>query len=323
MKHIFLLSLTALCTLPAAAQHIGFEQKDYRAIGVYDRWERSPFRDGRLTGEATVCANPDRRGNGSDSVVAFVRSRHASNIYGVRIDLPHPFALTPQGKVVHVLVHRPQGGRVMLVGLGKRRDRQGQQPDVEQFWTYADAKVPCGQWTDAVFAVKSANGVDIHSLVLVPDAESPHQLEADWTAYVDDILVDDIRQPRINATDLQQSAAATTSTADRPVHPVTASVTAASRNGTVVTADGTTLNNFAAPLSHPLSVKVLPAPGFGCKGVRIRYGRALAGPQTVEGRQMWQETYIGSEHIHNGLLDIPARCLAEEVEVEGDFVSEQ
>ena len=32
--------------MPAMAQHIGFEQKDYRAIGVYDRWEDSPFRDG-------------------------------------------------------------------------------------------------------------------------------------------------------------------------------------------------------------------------------------------------------------------------------------
>ena len=81
--------------MPAMAQHIGFEQKDYRAIGVYDRWEDSPFRDGRLEGHTAITTNPDRRGNTSDKVVAFRRSHLASNIYGVRIDLAKPFALTP------------------------------------------------------------------------------------------------------------------------------------------------------------------------------------------------------------------------------------
>jgi len=108
-KHITLF-LSLLCALSATAQTISLEQKDYRAIGVYDRWEQSPFRDGRRKGQAAICANPDRDGNESDSVVAFRRSRWASNIYGVRIDLTEPFALTPQGKVVHVLIHRPQGG---------------------------------------------------------------------------------------------------------------------------------------------------------------------------------------------------------------------
>ena len=131
--------------MPAMAQHIGFEQKDYRAIGVYDRWEDSPFRDGRLEGHTAITTNPDRRGNTSDKVVAFRRSHLASNIYGVRIDLAKPFALTPQGKVVHVLVNRPQGGRVMLVGLGKRHDRVGQTADVEQFWVYSTTDVPHGQ----------------------------------------------------------------------------------------------------------------------------------------------------------------------------------
>lgn len=316
-KHIFLF-LFALGALPGFGQHIGFEHKDYRAIGVYDRWEQSPFRDGRLTGQAAVTANPDRAPgvNTSDSVVAFRRSRWASNVYGVRIDLTEPFALTPQGKVVHVLIHRPQGGRVMLVGLGKRHDRAGESADVEQFWTYAVNGVPHGRWSDAVFPVKSANGVDIHSLVIVPDAESPHHLTADWVAYVDDILVDEDQEPRFHADTTAVAITAAPSAADETV-----SVTAASRNGTVVTTDGQTLNAFAADHLKPLTVKVVPAPGFRCKGLRVRYGQRLAGPQTVGGQQMWQETYLSSDHFEGEQCTLPAACLNGEVEIEGDFVS--
>lgn len=302
--------------MPAMAQHIGFEQKDYRAIGVYDRWEDSPFRDGRLEGHTAITTNPDRRGNTSDNVVAFRRSHLASNIYGVRIDLAKPFALTPQGKVVHVLVNRPQGGRVMLVGLGKRHDRVGQTADVEQFWVYSTTDVPHGQWADAVFPIKSANGVDIHSLVLVPDAESTHTLAADWIAYVDGILVDDSSEPRISLNSAKGAAA---EAAD--AQQTTASVTAASRNGTVVAADGQTLNNFLAEKNKALVVKVLPAPGFGCKGLRVRFGHKLAGPQKVGGQQMWQEAYIGDKQFNNGQCVIPAEYIVGEVEIEGDFIS--
>lgn len=315
-KHSLLLLLFFLCTLATQAQHIGFERHDYRALGVYDRWEQSPFRDGRLKGYAAITANPDPLHNGSDSVVAFRRSRWASNIYGVRIDLTKPFALSPQGKMVHVLIHRPQGGRVMLVGLGKRHDQAGQSACVEQFWAYSVSEVPYDNWADAVFPVKSANGVDIHSLVVVPDAESPHHLAADWVAYVDDILVDDSTEPRI-APDTCDLAA----TDDPVAHEATAIVTAASRNGTVVTATGQTLNAFAADRLKPLTVKAVPAPGFRCKGLRVRHGHRLAGPQNVGGQRMWQETYLGRDLFEGSLCTLPAPCLDGEVEIEGDFVS--
>ena len=68
-------------------------------------------------------------------MLAFQRSRLASNIFGARIDLKKPIALGPSGKVVHVLINRPMEGRVMLVGLGKRRDRAGQSQEVfGTFW---------------------------------------------------------------------------------------------------------------------------------------------------------------------------------------------
>ena len=196
MKRLFTISL---CLLPLVAmgQSVNFETQDYRSLGVYDKWEHSPFRTGKLEGNVAVVSNPDKKNNKSKMVLGFQRSRYASNIFGARIDLQEPFALSPSGKVVHVLINRPMKGRVMLVGLGKRRDRFGQSNDVEQFWVYSSTEVPAGIWADAVFHVKSAEGVEIHSLVIVPDAESTHTLTADAVAYIDDILVDQSSAPRI------------------------------------------------------------------------------------------------------------------------------
>ena len=44
--------LIALCLLPLAAmgQEIKFNTQDYKSVGVYDRWEHSPFRTGELAG---------------------------------------------------------------------------------------------------------------------------------------------------------------------------------------------------------------------------------------------------------------------------------
>ena len=88
-------------------------------------------------------------------------------------------------------INRPMEGRVMLVGLGKRRDRAGQSQEVEQFWLKSTTPVPAGQWADAVFPIKSAEGVDIYSLVVVPHAyfrnrkcpvcDTCHAVTLDWT----------------------------------------------------------------------------------------------------------------------------------------------
>ena len=111
--------------------------------------------------------------------------------------LKKPIALGPSGKVVHVLINRPMEGRVMLVGLGKRRDRAGQSNEVEQFWIKSTTPVPAGQWADAVFPIKSAEGVDIYSLVVVPHAESPHEMKQDEVVYIDDINIHLTNAPRI------------------------------------------------------------------------------------------------------------------------------
>ena len=53
--------LIALCLLPLAVmgQEIKFDTQDYKSVGVYDRWEHSPFRTGELAGNCAVVDNPD------------------------------------------------------------------------------------------------------------------------------------------------------------------------------------------------------------------------------------------------------------------------
>ena len=124
----------------AMAQSITFdtEEAEYKAIGVYDTWEKSPFRTGELKGNAAVVTNhlnqvDDLLGeahNATGKMLAMQRSRFGSNTFGVRIDLNEPIDLTPTAKYVHALIHKPVAGRAMLVGLGKRNDRDTQQQTV-------------------------------------------------------------------------------------------------------------------------------------------------------------------------------------------------
>ncbi|MDE5900271.1 MAG: hypothetical protein K2H33_02815 [Muribaculaceae bacterium] len=186
---------------------IDFEsEKGYTAIGVYDCWEQSPFRTDRLAGNAAVVANPfadelnpetEEPVNGSEYVLAAQRSRFAGNRFGVRIDLDETFELTPTARYVHVYIHTPKKGRAMLVGLGSRQERLDQNPYCEQFWELSSTGSQTDQWYDAVFAIKGAGGVDVRSLVVVPDCESPHDLAEDFIFYVDGIEINDDMQPRI------------------------------------------------------------------------------------------------------------------------------
>lgn len=204
MKKISLksiLPLVAIVPLAATAQNpvIDFESAaSHKGMSVYDTWVKSPFRTGALKGNVAVTPNPDRTSvdlssgqplNDSPTVLGAQRSRYGSNTFGVRVDLPYTFELVPDTKFVHVKVLKPTAGRVMLVGLGSRKERLQQNPFTEQFWVLSTTPVNPGQWCDAVFPVKGAGGIDIRSLVLVPDCESPHALTEDFLFYIDDIEV--------------------------------------------------------------------------------------------------------------------------------------
>lgn len=198
IKNIFALAAVAM-PLTAAAQNIHFEEQDYKQIGVYDTWEASPFRTGALKGNYAVIDNhlsakSEELGvapNASKKILAVQRSRFGSNTFGVRIDLKETFELTPQTRYIHVMVNRPYGGRVMVVGLGKRRDRSGQSAETEQFWAMSTKNVAANRWEDVVLPIKGNGGIDIYSLVVVPDCESPHNYTVDQSCYIDNIEIND------------------------------------------------------------------------------------------------------------------------------------
>jgi hypothetical protein len=206
--HFLLFIVFALLPSLAFAQHVTFENtEEYRSLGAYDTWEQSPFRTGALNGSNYVALvpNPDMEEkdapgvatNASENVLAVQRSRYGSNTFGARIDLNEPFCLGTSKRYVHVLVNKPvgEGGVVMLIGLGKRHDWDGQKPETEQFWVTASLSTQ-GQWNDLVFPVTTNESVDIHSLVVVPDLASPHLRTSDFVAYIDDIELNDTSRPR-------------------------------------------------------------------------------------------------------------------------------
>ena len=181
---------------------IDFENQNYKSLGVYDTWHKSPFRSQNkqaavLEGNVQVVSNIDKNydeilkatPNASNNVLGFQRSRFGSNTFGARIDLKQPFALTKETKYVHVMIHKPKAGRTMLIGLGKRTDRAGQSVDTEQFWELSTREVEPNKWVDAVFPVKGAGGIEIHSLVVVVDCEDTNGLKDDFLAYIDNIVV--------------------------------------------------------------------------------------------------------------------------------------
>ena len=181
---------------------IDFENQNYKSLGVYDTWLKSPFRSQNkqaavLEGNVQVVSNIDKNydeilkatPNASNNVLGFQRSRFGSNTFGARIDLKQPFALTKETKYVHVMIHKPKAGRTMLIGLGKRTDRVGQSTDTEQFWELSTREVEPNKWVDAVFPVKGAGGIEIHSLVVVVDCEDTNGLKDDFLAYIDNVVV--------------------------------------------------------------------------------------------------------------------------------------
>ena len=133
---------------------------------------------------------------------------------------------------------------------------------------------------DAVFPIKSAEGVDIYSLVVVPHAESPHEMKEDALVYIDDINIHLTNAPRITLLKSE-------GTAKKKAHSEFVSVTEANRNGMVTAADGTTLNNHKVAYGKPFKVKMVPAPGFTYGDFTITHGDQVESLKKTEYRQGW------------------------------------
>lgn len=199
----------AALTMPLAASAqsvIDFETDATKgaSVSVFDTWENSPFRTNKLNGNIKVIDNPFKvvdeitgNGNKSDKVLAFQRSRFGSSTFGARVELSEPLALTPLTKYVHVKIYTPKAENIMLFALGKRADRADQSKDVVQVEANCISSVKANKWCDAVFAISSAPGVNIHSFLIIPDLQSTHDLDQDFAVYVDDIEVNNTSMPSI------------------------------------------------------------------------------------------------------------------------------
>ena len=199
----------AALTMPLAASAqsvIDFETDATKgaSVSVFDTWENSPFRTNKLNGNIKVIDNPFKvvdeitgNGNKSDKVLAFQRSRFGSSTFGARVELSAPLALTQKTKYVHVKIYTPKADKIMLFALGKRTDRADQSKDVVQVEANCISSVKANKWCDAVFAISSAPGVNIHSFLIIPDLQSTHDLDQDFAVYVDDIEVNNTSMPSI------------------------------------------------------------------------------------------------------------------------------
>ena len=294
-------------SMAAGAQTIKFENRDYKSLGVYDTWEASPFRTGKLKGNYGVVANPSvDNANSSSRVLAVQRSRYGSNTFGVRIGLNETFELTPTEKYIHLQVHRPYGGRVMVVGLGKRTDRPAQSVDTEQFWAMTTVDVAPDCWQAVTLPIKGAGGIEIHSLVIVPDCESPHEYATDAICYVDNIEVSSNPQsPYISANTGTVEASQVVTKMGYCL------VSNTNRNGEVTLPDGSQLMSYEHPEKKALCVKVRPEAGFTHDGVVVHYGPA----------NNRQEVHLPANKVkRGGMLKLSRKYMVGEVEIEGLFV---
>lgn len=200
MHRLILSAAAAMVCCNTMAQTVTFDRLDYKGVGVYDTWEKSPFRTGELEANVGVVENHLKDSvNSSSHILGVQRSCYGSNTFGARVMLNKPWRIGTEPQYVHVLLHKPVESRIMLIGLGNRGDRLGQSQDVEQFWVYPMNDIGTGEWVDAVFSVKANNGVDIYSFVLAPDVRS--NCREDFVAYIDNIEINGDRTPRTGVGD--------------------------------------------------------------------------------------------------------------------------
>lgn len=188
----------------------------------------------------------------------------------------------------------------MLIGLGNRDDRPHQSPLTEQFWATASQPLVANHWNDAVFAVSGANGVTIHNLLIVPDATSPHNLTADFAAYIDDIVLSADEKPFFTVGAFATSRTYKRGdlvTLSRGVDDLGGGL-----NGDILLADGSAVTGRTAKCGEPLSVKAVPAPGFRFNKLVIRHGRNIDGNAPDD----WTETVVTADRFNNGTYTIPA-----------------
>ncbi len=110
------------------------------------------------------------------------------------------------------------------------------------------------------------------------------------------------------------------------VHGAECRVTASQLNGDIFPADDTEtpLQNYKVDYGSSLRIKVVPASGFSCSGVRVRYGYNLDGDSIVRGNPQYFDVYYVAAQFDDDELTLPSSIFAcGQVEIEGYMVSER
>ena len=275
-----------------------FETTDsYKSVGVYDTWANSPFRTKKLTGNAQVVKNHltevdpvlGEAPNSSSKILGVQRSRFGSNTFGALVELKEPFALKKTTQYVHVKIYTPKGGTVMLIGLGNRDDRPHQSALTEQFWSTSTSKVADDRWCDAVFPVSGSNGITIRNLLVVVDRNSPHNLTADYAAYIDDIVLSSQATPFFTSTTYPINYDENTAHS-RGTNRYTAGVTFSSSDGSqTLEADQSAINR--------LYIKKMDNAFLAKPGDKVTAG-------FIKGAMSWMAGYVFLDKDNNGAFDV-------------------
>ena len=286
-KNIILSAALMLFGLTAQAQtQITFDSQDFKAIRVYDTWDKSPFRAANPTidYDVAVVDNPDTNvddligaaPNSTKKVVKLRRSRYGSNTFGLRIDLKEPIRMTKQLQYIHVMAYlkdKPANSRMMVIGLGKRVEDSWnwQTGEDEQFWATTNTNVsPKAGWQDIVVSFKGFSysksenpnsGIDIYSLVIVPDVRSPHADTEDWYAYFDEIVIDNNPDKRFSNDKyaLTYDKEAKTTRTDRSLNSVSLASSAGTQTSTATSGKVYTDNTLKTIFSVKAGEQVQPS----------------------------------------------------------------
>lgn len=328
----FLIPLLLLFPLALSAQSFDFEGESQPKVSVYDSWEASPFRTGRLTGNVAVIADPFRdKADGPNHVLALQRSRYGSNTFGARIDLPKPIALNPRGTIVSFAIYTPVSSKLMVIGLGKRTDRPGQSPETEQCWALSEKPVKANQWLCVSEHLKANEGVELHSVVLVPHCESPHDLTSDFAAYFDNVMFREKDTTNINVSMMFDGPSA--EEIQRVVRetplPETdkAYITAAGRNGDVLTLDGRSLSHEPIEKGKPIKFRVVPENGFTLGSIKMQYGYEMTGRAARihplrRRERVWDSSWLERQADGTFLFGISGDEAHGDIRIDANFIEE-
>lgn len=104
------------------------------------------------------------------------------------------------------------------------------------------------------------------------------------------------------------------------VHDDYCTVNAASENGAVTAADGTTLTDYKHAFGTPLTLNIHPADGYVCDALRIRHGHNLEGDSLVHGVAQYEEHFFPGYLIKDNKVELPANYFDGDVKIETVFV---